>query len=224
MKLNIKTNDLYNLLDITRNCASNNKMLPITCMTCLETVNGFLQATTTTLSDYCVARVPCESTDFYAVISHDTFYKLMSKLTCENISLEVVNQHLVVTGNGKYTLDLPVDENGELIKFPKPNYHTVDIKGELTDEQLHIIHTTNRANLSNSLTEPCYTGYYIGEQILTSDRSVICASLFNIFDTPILINDRVMYTLEGDVSIGINDMNEVIFFGKNYEVYTKSME
>lgn len=226
MKITIKTTKLQYLLNRVGKCSSNNKMLPLTCMTCLMTDgNGNLLAITTSINDYCKALIDCNKDDsFNVTVSNDIFYRLVAKTTSENITLEVVDHHLLVTGNGKYTVDLPVDENGDLIKFNLPVYHVVDEKGVLTASALAIVSKTNKANLSNSLAEPCYTGYYIGEKILTSDRSVICATNEYVFDTPILINDRVMSILDTDVKIGLNDTNEVIFFGDDYTVYTKSME
>lgn len=226
MKLKIKTTELQALLDKVGKCASNNKMLPLTCMTCLESTGDRLYASTTSGSDYCYANVPIEESEgaFYVTVNNDVFYKLVSKSTCEYITLETKDAHLAVMGNGKYTVELPVDENGDLVKFPQKHLANLDVKGVIKKESLEIIHKTNKANLSNSLAEPCYTGYYIGEQVITSDRSVICVSDIYVFDTPILVNDRVMNTLDTDVEVAVNDEGGVAFYGDNYTVVTKSMD
>ncbi len=224
MYLKIKTIKLQNLLDKVGKCAGNNKMLPLTCMTALKIDEGSLTAVTTSGSDYCYAWQMSETSEnFEVVVSNDVFYKLVSKTTSEFIEMEVKDNHLIVKGNGKYTVELPVDENGELVKFPSIPVITADIKGKLKKEDLDIIQKTNKANLSNSLAEPCYTGYYISEQVITSDRSVICVSDINVFDTPILINDRVMNTLDSDVDVCIGENGVVLFKGDNYRVHTKSM-
>ena len=58
--------------------------------------------------------------DFYVVVQVEQFSKLIGKMTCETISLEVNDGILNVKGNGDYKIELPLDEEGNTIQFPDP--------------------------------------------------------------------------------------------------------
>lgn len=226
MKLTVKTDVLQNLL--TYNIASNNKMLPITCMMCLKVEDNKLILITTNNNDYMYADVPIENESFYAVIDNDVFTKLVSRTTVNTLTLEVVKQNLIVHGNGVYTIELPVDENGDLIKYPDPvenllfNTEPVCV---LTKQDIDTISKTNKANISTSLAEPCYTGYYMKDKVITSDRSVICCSNIRVTDTPILVNSNVIDALKGDsVNLSKTINNELLFYNDSYIIYTHAME
>lgn len=226
MKLTINTLHLQRLLNRVGKCATNNKMLPLTCMTCIKAKDGTTQLITTSGSDYCIAvdTDGYKDEEFYAVVDNDVFYKLVAKTSTDFIHLELSNHHIIFTGNGKYTLDLPTDENGELIKFPEPDYKDTEVVAKLTSNDLAIINKANRANLADLMAEPCYSYYYLGDKVLTSDRSVICATNIEVTDKPILISNIAMSILDTDIEIATNDKQEVVFIGENYKVLTKSSE
>lgn len=226
MKLTVKTELLQDLL--TNTIASNNKMLPITCMMCLKVEDGKLIVVTTNNSDYMYADIPIENEPFYVVVDNDVFTKLVARTTSETITLTLVDYALVVNGNGVYTIELPVDENGALIKYPDP-VDGITTKPEsictLNKEDIDIIKKTNKANVSQSLAEPCYTGYYMSDKVITSDRSVICCSDIKVSDTPLLINSTVVDALKGDkVTISKVDDTALLFYNDAYIIYTHIME
>lgn len=236
MKLTIKTETLARLLNKVSKCSSNNKMLPLTCMTEIQAYKSLCSndypvcATTTNGSDYINAylrfntNTKCvDCNEFKVVVNNDVFYKLVAKTTVPEITLEVVDQHLVFTGNGKYTMELPVDENGELVKFPEFENQADTVVANISKDTLDTINKINKANLSTNMSEPCYTNYYLGEQVLTSDRSVICSTRTHIVDDAVLINPTVMSLLDTDVIMYHKD-KFVTFHGPDYMVLTKCAE
>lgn len=229
MKTTINTALLKSLLNKVSKCASNNKMLPLTCMTCIDIRNNKITLVSTNGSDYMYVYSELNAEDFYVVIDNDIFTKLISKITTDTLSLELVEHQLIVVGNGRYTLSLPVDENGELIKYPNPlskvNYNKINKIGEINKNNLSVILKTNKANLSTSLAEPCYTGYFIGNKVMTSDRSVICCTDVNVLNNPILVNSEVMSALDDTLDVAISQEDtELILNGIGYTIYTHKME
>ena len=222
MKLTIKTSLLKNLLDKTDKCASNNKMLPITGMMCINVSDNKLTLTTTDGSNYLYVWDTVESSDFYAVVDESSFVKLVSKTTSDTMTFELVDSALKVYGNGTYSLELPVDENGNLIKFPNP-LHNVSYQPQFkwSKEALELILKTNKATLSTSLAEPCYTGYYVSNCVITSDRSVICHNDLNLLSNPVLVNPEIMNILSvfnSDVDVCLMS-NDIIFKGTDCLAY-----
>lgn len=223
MKLTIYTELLSQALSKVSKCATNNKMLPLTCMTNIKVDAVGVHVIATTGSDFIDYVIPTSNKEeFNVVVDNEVFYRLVTKTTSLEITLEVIDHFLKFKGNGNYTIELPVDENGDLIKFPTPKQAST-LVGNITQQDLQIVNKINRANLSANMSEPCYTNFYLGNQIITSDRSVICCTNVNVLDTPVLINSIVMNLLDTDVLM-YKDENIITFVGANYAVYTKCSE
>lgn len=223
MKLTIKTSLLKDLLSKVDKCATKNKMLPLTGMMRVSVKDNLLTLTTTDGSNYLYVTNVLQNEDFYAVVDEDVFVKLVSKTTSDTMTFELIDNHLEVKGNGKYSVELPIDENGQLIIYPDPVakfVHKDTVK--LSHETIELILRTNKSALSTSLAEPCYTGYYIGDRVITSDRSVICCNDLKLFDSPKLINPELMNLLSvftKDIVAIFSDNNEVMFTDMQHIAY-----
>lgn len=216
--LTIKTDLLKTLLNKADKCASKNKMLPLTCMLCIEVKNNTLTLTTTDGSNYLFVKHELEAEDFYVVVDEEMFVKLVAKTTSDTMTFELVGNHLNIAGNGAYSLELP-DENGALIVFPNPiaNRGFTQTRTTISKETLSLILKTNKIAVSQSFAEPCYTGYYMHDAVVTSDRTVVCCNDVKIFDTPMLINPELMNILsvfDDDVMI-MTDGDEIVFCSCN---------
>jgi len=224
MKLTIKTNLLKDLLTKVDKCATKNKMLPLTGMMRVSVKDNLLTLVTTDGSNYLYVTETLQNEDFYVVVDEDVFVKLVSKTTSDMMTFELIDNHLDVKGNGKYSVELPIDENGQLIIYPDPvaRFVSTNYSLKITSETISLILKTNKSALSTSLAEPCYTGYYIGDRVITSDRSVICCNDLYLFDKPKLINPELMNLLSvftGDVEVTFTDNNEIMFTDKNCVAY-----
>ena len=123
MKLALKTEKLKEMVSRAVKGVGNNKLIPLTSLMAIEVKDNKLTLITTDATNYlyvCEDKIVAD--DFYVVVDANVFSKLISKMTCENVTLEVSSGIWVlnVKGNGNYKIELPLDENGEPIKYPDP--------------------------------------------------------------------------------------------------------
>ena len=201
MKITLKTEKLQELVSRAIKGCSNNKMIPITGLMSIELKDNRLTLATTDAINYLfIKEDKVDGEDFSVVVQAETFSKLISRMTSETISLELVGEELRVTGNGDYKIELPLDEEGELIKFPRP-LDNVDITSVQPDCLLNLstvrkLLMVNKPALSTSLDVPCYTGYYAGDKVISTDTYKICGTDIKLFDAPILISPEMMDLLD----------------------------
>lgn len=215
---------------------SNNKDVPMTGFMSIELVDHQLILTTTDASNYLfIFEDKVEGEDFEVVVQADTFAKLVAKTTTENISLELNGEELTVTGNGKYRILLPLDAEGQLIKFPKP-LDDIDLKSgdynkyDVNLTTIRTLLTVNKPALAPQADiqlTPQYTAYYVGESVVSTDSYKICGTAIKLFDEPVLITAPMMDLLdvmnEEEITTYING-NTIVFTTKDCIVYGKSME
>ena len=121
MKLTIGTTKLQDMVARASKGVGNNKLIPITGLICIEVKDNKLTLITTDATNYLyIMDDKFVNDDFYAVVDANMFAKLISKMTCENIVLTVSDGVVAVKGNGNYKIELPLDENGQPIKYPDP--------------------------------------------------------------------------------------------------------
>ena len=230
MKLTIMTSLLQSMVAKSMKGASENKMIPITGLMAIELKYGKLSLITTDASNYLyVFEDKVEGDDFYVVVQAEIFSKLISRLTCEHVTLELDSTSLKVIGNGSYSIELPLDEEGQPIKFPNPlEKFTMDNKvAEINLSTIKLILNTAKASLSTSLDVPCYTGYYVGNNIVTTDTYKICGINTKLWDEPALISSDMMALLDVmvDEKIRVYRVADTIsFVTGNCCVYGKVMD
>lgn len=224
--LKVKTIKLKDMVSKAIKGASNNKILPLTGMLAIELKDNILTLTTTDFSNYLEIRSPkIDGEDFYVVVQAEMFHKLISKLSTEYVTLELKDNVLTVKSNGQYKLELPVDENGKLVKFPE--YHTkIDSPAySIKLATLKTLLTTNKASIAQDLTVPALTGYYIcPEGVWTSDSYTACknkiTSLKETFMLPSQVVELINVITDGDVNVYVGDTN-VIFDTPDVMIYGK---
>lgn len=171
-------------------------MLPITGLMAIRLSSNKLTFVTTDAVNYLyVSADKVEGDDFYVVVQAETFAKLISRMTCENISMSVEAENLVVTGNGKYTIELPLDEEGKPVRFPDPlSAFDCDIISPETIQvtTVEAILNSNKAALATTLDVPCYTGYYAGDNVVSTDTYKVCGMSVKLFNEPVLIRPETM--------------------------------
>lgn len=230
MKFTINTTVFQNLVAKSMKGASCNKMIPITGFMLVQVKDGKVTLLTTDAINYLYVSAGVDSDeDFYAVVQAELFSKLIAKLTSENTTLIIKDGNLVVNANGKYTLELPLDEEGKPVKFPDP---ISKISGGAEVEKIplstvRLILNTAKASLATTNEVPCYTGYYVGDKVIATDTYKICGINTKLFNKPHLISAETMALL--DVMSG--EMIEVRFYGDtvvfatdNTSVYGKPMD
>ena len=232
MKLTINTSTLQNMVAKSMKGASCNKMIPLTGLMAIELKNHELVLTTTDATNYLYVREDkVEGDDFYVVVQAEMFAKLISKMTCEKVSLALKDNVLMVTGNGKYSIELPLDEEGELIKYPDPlaGKELVDNAGIQTVNlsTIKLILATAKSALADTQEVPCYTGYYVGNKVVATDTYKICGINIKLWDEPTLISPEMMNLLDifTDEKIEVyRDDNVMVFKSANCVVYGTLMD
>jgi DNA polymerase III sliding clamp (beta) subunit (PCNA family) len=210
--------------------ASCNKMIPLTGLIAIELKDHLLTLITTDATNYLYVREDkVDGDDFYVVVQADMFSKLISKLTCEKVSLELKDNVLMVTGNGKYSIELPLDEEGELIKYPDPlaDVHEADPHEYINLSTVKLILNTAKAALADTLEVPCYTGYYVGNKVVATDTYKICGINIKLWDEPALVSPEMMSLLDiftEEKLVVLRKDNIMIFGSNNCVVYGTLMD
>lgn len=230
MQLKIKTNELKEMLSKSIKGAGNNKLLPLTGLMLIQAKNGKFTLVTTDSSNYLYVTQNIENKDdFYVVIEADKFSKLISRMTCENIVLEITEAGLKVVGNGTYIIDIPLDESGEFIKYPDPmeNLTFTENAKQINISTIRTVLTSNKAAVATTMEIPCYTGYYVGANIITTDTFKICGVGKKLFDDAILLPPELVNLLEvcgGDKIDACVEGDAIIFGDGICCIYGKRMD
>ena len=224
MQIKLKTLKLQEMVAKAIKGASNNKMIPITSLMAIELKDNILTLTTTDATNYLkIIEKQVEGDNFYVVVSTDTFSKLVAKTTVEFISLILKDSCLQVKGNGTYSIDLPLDEEGKLIKFPEYKFDSDKAtKGVVNLSTVKTILGANKAALAETMEVPCYTGYYFGEQVVTTDTFKICCNAIKVFDKTLLLPSELISLLNimTDEKITVEELNgKILFSTDNCVIY-----
>lgn len=234
--MEIKTELLKEIVSKVINGASNNKMLPITSLIGIDYKDSYLILTTTDGSTQFIIKqkleVPAEEDyEFYTVVNAEQFSKLVSKTSKEYIELENTDNSLKFKGNGNYELELALNEDGQLVKFADvPTKGLFDASQMINLKDLQDALITAKASLAKTMELPCLTGYYIGENIITTDRQLVCRLDKKLVEEPILISSQMAELLllvdlaENDV-FELNKLgNQLIFTTNKYTIVGKELE
>lgn len=201
MKLTINTAELKEMVSKAEKGASNNKLLPITCLMGISYADKFILTTTDGTNYLCVTKdmkAPINEA-FEVAVAVDRFAKLIARMTCEQVSIEIVDNYLQVSGNGTYKIELPYDENGGVVKYKNPADKLVNSKvseeGTITTATVKQIITSVKPSLSVTPEVPCYMHYYVGDKVVGTDTYTIADLEYKMFEQPVLISAELMNLL-----------------------------
>lgn len=179
--ITIKTDTLKKVLDKSIKGCSFNKMIPITSLMSITVEDNRITLYSTDKLNYLkVTDVIDEKQDnFNIVVDAQLFYNLIHKTTVDTIKLSVNEDStlLNVEGNGTYTLEIPIDEEGNMIRFPelvdiREESTAVEIDLEVLREKLNV----NKASLPLTLESKELNSYYFTDNIITTDAFKVCAT------------------------------------------------
>lgn len=225
MKLIINTTELKEMVSKAEKGAGNNKLLPITSLMGISYADKFTLTTTDGTNYLCVTKdmqAPVNEA-FEVAVAVDRFAKLIARMTCEQVSIEIIDNYLQVSGNGTYKIELPYDENGVVVKYKNPADKLVNLKvaeeGTITTATVKQIITSVKPSLSVTSDVPCYMHYYVGDKVVGTDTYTIADLEYKMFEQPVLISVELMnllsltndaqprYTVyaDGNIKFGAND-------------------
>ena len=214
--------------------AGNNKLIPITSMLAVSIKDGNICLQTTDGTNYLYVQKQIDSTDeLYAVVNVELFAKLIGKLTTEYVELSLLKDMPVlnVVSNGRYSIELPLDESGAPIVFPDPVAdmretepdETSSVKSAVIKNMLEAV----KPSLATTYENPCYTGYYAGEEILATDSYKIAGLREKFLDAPTLLSVEVVdllglmtatdITVERYDSVYVYKTDDVVIYGPEME-------
>lgn len=194
--MKIKTSELQDAVTRVYKGVGNNKLIPLTSLINILVSDGTMFLTSTDSVNYFTVRIDdVEGEDFEVSVNADMFTKLIQKMTCDYISIEALDSYLMVVGNGKYKIDLLLDETGRPVRFPNNDSGETMREGELSVDVIRGLIVNGKASLAVSNDIPCLTNYYCGESVLTTDRYKICQTKTKLFEEPRLISPAVMEML-----------------------------
>lgn len=223
MKLTINTAQFQNMVAKAVKGAGMNSDIFMTQLMSISLKDNLLTLETTDNNNYLYVRLDkVAGEDFSVVVPAEKFSKLISRLTCENVTLELQSKDgeldkLVVKGNGKYVIELPYDEEGELIEFNDPLADTYGDFWSSAELQLttvkHILNTAKAALLVGK-EDMCYSDYYVGNRVVSTDTYKICGIDIKIFDEPKLISPQLMDLLDvmSSENISVRYKDDIVIF------------
>lgn len=198
MRLTLKTEKLKEMVSRAVKGVGNNKLIPLTSLMAIEVKDNELTLITTDATNYLyIVDDKVVADDFYVVVDANVFSKLISKMTCENITLEVISGTWVLTvrGNGDYKIELPLDENGAPIRYPDPVVSmdvSTAVEKVVNRSTVQVILDTIKPALAVTLENPCYTAYYVGDHVVATDTYKIASMDVPMFDKPRLVSSEFM--------------------------------
>lgn len=186
-----------------------NKLLPITSMIGIRKFGDRLNLTTTDGTNYLYVDFElAEGDEFSIVVDGDKFAKLVSKLTSDSVELEVLDNTLVISGNGEYKLALELNDDGNILEFPNPFILSeVDFDNSVTVDKsvVDVMLNSIKPSLSTQ-TGNIYTHYYVGDVIVGTDRA-----MFSSFDNSSLNVNRLLTREFVDLLGLMSDKIELVF-------------
>lgn len=196
MKFTIGTELMKDVVARAIKGAGNNKLIPITSMMCIQLKDGELTVITTDATNYLyIKEQHVAGDDFYVVVDANQFAKLVSKMTCESITMTVDEKlyTMKVKGNGNYTIELPLDEDGAPVRFPDALAKTVLPNTiELNRSTVIAILETIKPALAVTMENPQYTAYYMGDKVVATDSYKIASLAIPMFDEPKLVSSEFL--------------------------------
>lgn len=230
--MKVKTEQLKEMVSKAIQGASNNKLIPITQLMGIKKEGKDIMLTTTDATNYLyISGTAEDKDDIQVTVYAEQFAKLVSKMTCKEMYLKIENGTLEVKGNGTYTLELPLDENGELIKYPDPYAEAFKSEpkwtGSISQEDVKVVLDVVKPSLATSTEVPSITNYYAGDVVCASDRFKIASFDLRLFDKDCLVSPQLMELIDviadGTINYFIKD-NTIILNAKYGKIFCKHVD
>ena len=221
--MKVRTEKLKELVARSIKASSCNKLIPITSLMKLELKDGKLTLETTDSTNYLYISEKLDNVNevFYAVVDVDLFSKLIARTTSEFIELTVRNDmpFLQVNGNGSYTIEMPLDENGVLVQYPDPlslkNIVYDSICTVISSSAITKIISSVKPSLAVTYENPCYTGYFAGDNVIATDVYKIAG-----YDTSLFNGTDVLLSPETVDLLGVFTSDKIdVYLADNAYIY-----
>lgn len=197
--MKIKTELLKELVSKSIQGSGNNKLIPVTQLMSIKKWEDVIRLITTDATNYFYVYGDVDSNEdnIQVTVYAEQFVKLISKMTSEYIYLSIKDDVLEVKGNGTYNLELPLDENGDLIVYPDPyneKYNDSKFKwdGTISIKDINKVIESVKPSLANTVEMPSITNYFVGDNVVATDRYKIASFNNKVCKEEILISAKLM--------------------------------
>ena len=132
-------------------------------------------------------------TDFHATVNANLFLKLISQITTDTIEMNLVDNSLVLKGNGTYKLPLIFDGD-KLLELPQINIYNPTVNFVINSEVLlSILQYNSKEITKGSITKPIQKLYYMDENGAVTFTTGACVNNFTLEQpVKVLLNDRLV--------------------------------
>ena len=227
MKITINTVKLQEMVSKAVKGARNNALTALSTLMCIEHKGDILTITTTDRTNYLYIRQDgVDGEDFYVVVEVDKFSKIVSKITSETITLEVVDsKELIVVGNGKYTIELELDGDGNTIQYPDPYSEVENNKYDETVDYVDIVCAINtiKPSLAVGTSTPILNNYCVSNKVIGTNRNIITTLNRKLFKKDVLISSDLMDLLgllvSETIKVKITE-DYMLFYTPNAYIYS----
>lgn len=161
----------------------------------LVTANGNLYFNVTNQEYYVSIKFPVGETDsLHATVNANLFLKLIDKTTSEYVELKVVNNTLVVKGNGDYKLPIISDNStGEMVVLPTIDLDNIVAELEVPAETLNSLITYNSKEINKEAKNPAQSMYYMDDAGAVTFAWGACVNSFELSKPiKVLFKDRMV--------------------------------
>ena len=228
--LQLKTTKLQELAAKAFKGVGNDRNKPITELIALNVENGLFTLITTDYDNFLYVSETVDCDDFYAVVEANRFVKLVSRLTSEDVTLDIVDNCLEVRANGKWSIPMEIDHStGKVVDYTNPlaTFEADEKIGEITAQDISTIIRALKPALATTVDIPEYVNYYFGETVLATDTNIASCYGKNLVTTPILVSAAVLemlsvYTGETPLEI-FKTGNKLMFRGTKFNLFGYAM-
>jgi DNA polymerase III sliding clamp (beta) subunit (PCNA family) len=227
--MKVETKELQKMLGKVMKGVINNKIIPITSLIGIKYLDGELSITA--FDEYNYIQVFIDNVsgeDLEVTIPAYLFNNLIQKMTCKEIDITMDDSVLHIKGNGKYKIELPIDETGDLISYPEiPEVEPKEsgvIKKTTIDSMLNV----NKACLAKNEAQKCFRGYHVSKgNVITGDTRIAAVNPKKIFKDSYLFCPEALELLSviEDKEIEYERNEDIILFkSDNVYIYTVEQE
>lgn len=223
--MKIQTSKLQELLAKSIKGVGNNKLFIATQYITIKCNEEGITLLSTDGNNYLYITENMQCEEFTTTVKADTFCGLINKMTCDEIEMTMADDVLNVKGNGKYQIGTLNEAGVTEIFNPFIDIDFKDTK-EIDNKEFKQNLNIGKPSLALSLEQPCYTGYYIGDKMVTTDTFQITSIDKKVFDEDVLMYSSTADLLnlinDDTISVSIHD-GALKFVGENIELYTKEL-
>lgn len=227
----LKTEMIKDVCSDISQAVDSNGLLDVTEVLQIELINKQLSLSVTNGEYYVKYKLDVDTTEeLKAVVNASTFLKLISKLTTDEISLEIVGTNLIVEANGNYKFPL-VYKDDSLLEVKEIVIDNPTTTFSVKSNVLKSILDYNTGELNKGiLTNPVQKLYYVDNEGAITFTTGACVNSFTLpSPVKLLLNKRLVKLFklfdEEDVSftLGQDDVNGVTVTKVRFETTTMTL-